>query len=386
MKRLIALFTASAIILLVFCSVKPAAPAKPPTAVDLPENVVGQPDKDWYIEQTKKICVAKKVPLIQVAYRTKDRKFFFETANFDFVTASPDASTIFQVASISKAVFSYVVMRLVDKGVIDLDKPLYEYLGGEVEERFRDAIPDDATASAQNEEWAKLVTARMVLTHGSGLVNEAKKRGMTKLIFQHKPDTKFLYSGEGMYYLQRVLEHITGKNLNKLAEQEVFIPLGMTSSSYKWRAEYEGKHSYGYDAKNKLNKTPIASTNHPGHAAHSLHTNVKDLSLFVEALMNGYGLKPETFEMMTSPLRVTDTENCYFGLGIRVIPSSEKFPYGPVWQHSGLNSNFRGIFWIFPKEKSYLIYFTNSANGGKGGTREQLYDLFFPQYPGIVHP
>ena len=387
MKRFTTLLTASAIILMLFCSVKPAAqtltPSEPLTAINLPENVPGQPDKDWYIEQVQQIGVANKVPIIQVAYKTKDRKFCFETANFDFVDASPDCSTVFQVASISKVVFSYIVMRLVDKGVIDLDKPLYEYTGGVVEERFRDAVPGKAKSSAQNEEWAKLLTARIIFTHGSGLPNWAgtrETRGKAKLVFKHKPDTKFLYSGEGIHYLQRVVEHITGKTLNELAEQEVFGPLGMVSSSYKWRKEYNIIHAFGYNPNNE--KVEQRGTKLAENAAYTLRTNVKDFSLFLEALMEGRGLKRETFEEMVSPQRSTNESNTvFFGLGIRVTPNSN-LDYGPMWHHSGSNGdNYRAMFWIFPKMQSYCIYFTNSGNGGKGGTREQLYELFFPQYP-----
>ena len=372
------LLTAGVMLLLI--SSKELLSTKSPAKSDLPENVAGQPTKDWYIERTTEIGLTEKCPIIQVAYKTRERKLMFETASFDFVTASPDLSTIFQVASISKVVFSYIVLRLVDRGLLELDKPLYEYTGGVLEERFCNAFPDDTAAGARNEEWAKRITARMVLTHGTGLPNwmENSRPGDDKLVFTHEPDTRYTYSGEGFHYLQRVVEHITGKTLNDLADQEVFIPLGMISSSYKWRDEYETTHAYGYDTNNVKGEQGV---DRPENAAYTLRTNVKDFSLFIEALMEGRGLKPETFEAMVRPQRLTEP-GLYYGLGIRVNPN-EELGYGPLWRHSGSNTNFRAMFWIFPQEQTYLIYFTNSANGGSI-VRQLLYNIFFPQYPGTI--
>ena len=371
-------------ILLVFlilsCSSDSIAPEPipDPPALGLPEDVAGQPTKDWYIAHTKEIGIAQRVPIIQVAYKTRDRKFFFETANFNFVTASPDASNIFLAASISKVVFAYIVLRLADRGIINIDRPLYEYTGGVLEDRFCNAIPSNPTASARNEEWGKRLTARIVLTHGTGLPNWMAKRGEGKIVFLNEPEEKYTYSGEGFHYLQRVVEYITKKTLNELADEEVFIPLGMKSSSYKWRDEYDLTHVYGY-TENMVKDTQEKNTL-PQCAAYTLRTNVKDFSFFLEALMEGRGLKSETFKEMVSLQRaIDDSDENYTGLGIRVHPNKQ-YDYGPMWQHGGSTSNFRAWFCIFPKEQSYFVYFTNSPNGYTY-TRPLLYNLFFPQYP-----
>lgn len=341
----------------------------------LPENVDGEASKDLMIGQIKEMCRNNKVPLIQLAYKSPTRSFSFESAQYDFVTASKDQSTIFQAASVSKVVFSYIALRLVDRGVLDLDKPLYLYTEGEIEDRFKNAYPDDAEKSAQNEEWGKQVTARLILTHGTGLPNWMPSSADGKLQFLNKPDERYIYSGEGIHYLQRVIEHITGMSLDELAQQEVFIPLDMKNSSYVWREEYTTTAAYGYNADNEKGNQAITMTE---NAAFSMRTNVKDFSNFLDALMEGKGLKKETFALMTSPHRYLNEENNYFGLGIRVNPNLDT-DYGPTWFHSGSNLNFRCMFWMFPKDRTYMIYFTNSANGA-GVTRTRLFEIIFPQY------
>ena len=328
-----------------------------------------------YADTTSAMALEQKIPIIQVAYKTPEHYIAFETAQYDFVKASDEALTVFQAASISKVVFSYIVMRMVDRGEIDLDKPLYEYLGG-LEERFKDVYPEDAQKSAQNEEWAKRLTARIVLTHGTGLPNWMKSGGPSeeKLIFKCEPDTQYTYSGEGIHYLQRVVEHITGKSLEQLAIEEVFKPFDMKYSSYRWQPEYDQIAAHGYTS--ELENGGQAS-NRVDNAAYTLRTNVKDFSKFLDALMVGKGLSAETFQAMMTPYRALDTEGMFFGLGIRLTPTASN--WSPIWSHSGSNRNFRCKFWVFPEKQSYLIYFTNSVNGA-GEARKQLVKIFVPDY------
>ena len=375
------------IVLLTCCSDKQLLPEiippEPSVETGLPENVPGQPSKEWYMGRTAEVGITQKVPIIQVGYKTRDRKFFFESAHFDFVTASSNVTTVFQAASVSKALFSYIVMRLVDKGVIDLDRPLYEYTGGVVEERFRDAIPGDPVASARNEAWAKLLTARIILTHGSGLPNWMLNGwpSNAKLVFTYEPDTRYIYSGEGIHYLQRVIEHITGQKLNQLADQEVFGPLGMIYSSYVWRDDYPTLHAWGYNTEMVKGSQGTSSYFTEGNAAFTLRTNVRDFSLFLEALMEGRGLTPETFKAYFTPQRQIENDS-YFGLGIRVT-TNLAFGYGPLWSHGGSNPGFRCHFLIWPKDQTYLVYFSNGDNGA-GTALSRLFNIFFPQYPGTT--
>lgn len=355
--------------------VVPTPPAEEPA---FPEDVPGLPSKDWYKGRVCGIALNSNVPLVQLAYKTPERYFAFESAQFDFVTATEDCSTVYQACSVSKVVFSYCVMRLIDRGIIDLDKPLWEYLGY-VEDRFQN-VSDDAEKNAKNVEYAKMLTARIVLTHRTALPNWAANGGpnTAKLVFKEQPDLSYNYSGEGIWYLQRVIEHITGMGLEAIAQQECFVPLGMTSTSYAWQPEYAQLAAYGYSA--DLVRSGQASSMQ-ANAAYSMRTNVKDFSLFIEALMEGKGLSREIHQEMFRPQSYLDEEGRYFGLGIRINPNAGQ-ECGPVYVHSGSNFNFRCRFWIFPKLKTYFVYFTNSANGGN--IHPELVNLFMPNYTGTA--
>jgi CubicO group peptidase (beta-lactamase class C family) len=107
-----------------------------------------------------------------------------------------DERTVFQAASLSKAVFAYAVMKLADQGKLDLETPLSQYLPGYLE----------------NDDRINRITARHVLTHRTGFPNW--RSGGKPLTIQFTPGERFSYSGEGFVYLQRVVEKITGQPLD----------------------------------------------------------------------------------------------------------------------------------------------------------------------------
>ncbi|MBW7888810.1 MAG: serine hydrolase, partial [Bacteroidetes bacterium] len=122
--------------------------------------------------------------------------------------------TMFEGCSMTKPAFAVLVMKLVEEKKLDLDTPLASYLN----EEFVNIIHQPNT-----------ITARMVLTHSSGLPNwrngSEETDGPISMYFS--PGLKFQYSGEGFFYLQRVVEKITGEPLASYAKRVMIDPLGL---------------------------------------------------------------------------------------------------------------------------------------------------------------
>jgi CubicO group peptidase (beta-lactamase class C family) len=133
-----------------------------------------------------------------------------------------NADTVFEAASLSKPLFAYLVLRLAADGVIDLDRPLGEYV----------PLPNPSDAAARP------ITARHVLSHTSGWRNWRIARDHV-LTADFTPGTRFSYSGEGYYFLQRVVERVTGRGILRLTRERVFEPLGMRRSAYMSRPDLE---------------------------------------------------------------------------------------------------------------------------------------------------
>src|SRR5438874_5110422 len=261
--------------------------------------------------------------------------------------------TVFEAASLSKPVFAYGVLKLVEQGKLGLDTPLTLYL------------PKPFVAG--DERLAK-ITARIVLSHRTGFPNWPADDGSVSIYFT--PGARFSYSGEGYIYLQRVVEQITGKSLNQYMTEAVFTPLGMTSSSYVWRPDFDALTATGYASDGK--PTELWKPTEAG-AASSLNTTAKDYALFVEAVLTRKGLKSATLREMETPEIALDpacricikhepkqlSKNLFWALGWGI---ERKDGTGGLW-HWGDNGSFKGFVMADPKTKSGVVMFANSENG-----------------------
>ncbi|SPE36562.1 conserved exported hypothetical protein [Candidatus Sulfopaludibacter sp. SbA6] len=273
-----------------------------------------------------------------------------------------DDRTVFQAASLSKVVFAYAVLQLADQGKLDLDTPLSRYLPNYVE----------------NDNRINLITARHVLTHRTGFPNW--RPGGKPLTIQFTPGERFSYSGEGFVYLQKAVEKITEQPLEAFVRQTVFVPLGMTDSSYVWQEKYETAAAAGHNgggAPSRLYKpreggSPINGGGGPS-AASSLLTTARDYARFAIAVMNGTGLKTETARLMLAPQSPVDA-GCSNCIGRPVTKTSDTISWGlglgleetaggrSFW-HWGDNGDFKAFVAASPSAKRAVAIFTNSSNG-----------------------
>ena len=201
------------------------------------------------------------------------------------------SDTVFQAASISKAVSAWGVMRLVEQGRLDLDAPVERYL---TRWHFPPSRFDE-----------KGVTIRRLLSHTSGLsagsstgysgfepgeplptleeslTGKTKPPGGIRLV--SAPGSSFKYSGANYLVLQLLIEEVTGLPFSTYMRQEVLEPLGMTNSSYTWRPELRSATARAYDAWGQ----PLPNYIIPERAAGGLYTTAPDLARFVAAHMSG---------------------------------------------------------------------------------------------------
>jgi CubicO group peptidase (beta-lactamase class C family) len=147
-------------------------------------------------KQIPKLMEEAKVPGLSIAIIQDAKLFWHRGFGVKDVTSKEpvDNDTVFEAASTSKPVFAYAVMKLFETGVMDLDTPLTKY----TPERFLKGDPR-----------LDLITARHVHSHTSGFQNFRSSKKPLKIHFT--PGKKWAYSGEGYYYLQSVVAHLTGK-------------------------------------------------------------------------------------------------------------------------------------------------------------------------------
>lgn len=258
-----------------------------------------------------------------------------------------DTQTIFEAASLSKPVFAYAVLRLVERGEVDLDTPLAEYL---------------PYKRLEHEPRYRQITARMVMSHSTGLPNW----GGDRLDLAFDPGTAWSYSGEGFVYLQKTIEHLTGLTLDEFARREVFEPLGMTHSGYVWQDAFEGNATARHSSQG--NVSPIRRATE-GNAAATLLTTAEDYARFLAAIVNSEGLKPETIDAMLRPeISVVSStwgddaearERVSWGLGWGLHPMEA----GHAFWHWGDNGDAKAFTMTDYGSGDGFVYFANSNDG-----------------------
>jgi CubicO group peptidase (beta-lactamase class C family) len=208
-------------------------------------------------------------------------------------------------ASLTKTVFAYTVMQLVDQGKIKLDTPIADDLDKPLPSYGPDPVFPDKYGPykdlADDPRWKK-ITPRMCLTHSTGFDNFWFIEPDQKLHIHFDPGTHFSYSGEGMILLQFVIEHGRkaqglGLDLGDLTQAN-FTRLGMTRTSLVWR---DGQDPNVADGWNDQGQPQPHSKRSKVRVAGSMNTTISDMATFTAALVRGDGLTPASRAEITKP-------------------------------------------------------------------------------------
>jgi len=294
-----------------------------------------------------------RVPGLQIAV-IRDGKVVWH-GNFGVKSATSNEpvtdETIFEAASLTKPFFGYYAMMLVDQGLLDLDKPLVGYVPQELVEKMLGHPLDE---KGFRRDWAEKITARQVLSHSSGMPHGETGRPFP-LFFE--PGTKWKYSADGYFFLQKVIEALKGDKLENLMMNEVIQPLGMSRSSLVWRDDYEKVMANGHGF---FGKPEDFRKRTESHAGASLYTTAEDYAKFVCAVLNGERLRPETFAEMLRPQIDMDKDK---GLGWSLGFGTQTDDQGlAIWQW-GDYGIFRNYIMAYPAKKSAVVYLTDSFYG-----------------------
>lgn len=303
------------------------------------------------------------------------------------VPMTPD--TIHQVASISKSLTAWGVMKLVDEGLFDLDEPVGTYL-------TRWHIPPSPFDDSG-------VTIRRLLDHTAGislsgygagtpvgeplprleasLSGETRGCGAVELIRQ--PGEAFMYSGGGYTILQLVVEEVTGQSFATYMSQSVLKPLGMESSTFTWSPAIQGRLSSAYGTY----YNQIENQRYVEDAAGGLYSTPSDLAHFTQAVVNDPGLLSEqSYDLLF------EGESYGLGHGMLDLPTGQRFVFG-----GGTRMGWQSDFVVDPADRSGFVVLSN-ANGGiilnlilisrwaewKTGSPWPSAELYLLQYPFLM--
>ena len=251
----------------------------------------------------------------------------FGTRDIACADAPVTADSMFRIASITKVVTGLLIMRLVEEGRIDLDRPVRDYL---------------SWFTLKDESAASVITLRHLMSHRSGLPAEytpegpldegelvpSLKAGLPTLDLVNAPNDGYKYSNWGIRTASAVLEAVTGRRYSALAREYVLSPLGMDKSTFflSEAQAYPIALPHTKDESGALLSSSYIKENHARLAAGGIFSSARELSALARLILRG-GVADDgtrvvnsaSLEAMMTPLTVHDTGNMY-GLTMQLHP------------------------------------------------------------------
>ena len=286
--------------------------------------------------------------------------------------------TMYSLASISKPITATGLMILKERGLLDLDSPINNYLG-EAKLKVWLGNSDD-------------VTARRVANHSSGLPlhyhffceNENYPRPpMDETIRRYGnivtiPGEKYQYSNLGYGILDYIISRLSGKSYADFMRQEVFLSLGMTRASVHVGSGLEKYQAirYGFDGK------PISfyDFDHPGASA--AYSSAHDLVRFgmfhlKEHLSDQKAILPDqTIEQMQQPTMPIGDSSGY-GIGWRI--NENDMGYRSV-SHTGGMGGVSTTLTLIPEERIAIVALANFSNSLPHDICKEILSVMLPKY------
>ncbi|MEM9837682.1 MAG: serine hydrolase domain-containing protein [Pseudomonadota bacterium] len=320
---------------------EPSAPQSPRTADLLPGD-----------EAFDDLLEAFDVPGMGFATLTKcevDRARSVGLANVE-TSERVTNNTAFEAASLSKPVFAYLVLQLVDEGIIDLDAPLAPF-------PYPRITDQDAFAE---------ITPRMILTHRTGLPNwsgDSQDETRTDPIaFRSAPGETHSYSGEAFELLRAYVVAKTEMSLHELFVDR--LGDAMPNSSFNGRLRGEAKPSRGYrSSRDASSGRDLYLIPHETGAAWGLITTASDYAAFLSEVCKADVLSPGTQADMLRPQaplpRGEMPGPAAYGLGWVIFELGSE----TIVNHSGNNDEYRAFTAYLPETGEGYVFLTNGRNG-----------------------
>jgi uncharacterized protein YbbC (DUF1343 family)/CubicO group peptidase (beta-lactamase class C family) len=284
------------------------------------------------------------------------------------VPMTPD--TVFDLASLTKPIATATtVMRLIEQGKLKPEEPVAKHWPA-----FGKHGKDRITVAHLLLHVGGLIADNPVADYTGG--RDAALERVAELRPLAAPGERFVYSDVNFIVLGHLVERLTGKTLDEAARESVFVPLGLSQTSYKPAGALRERAAPteardGQMLAGEVHDPRAAKMG--GVAGHAgLFGTADDLATYARMLLDGGRhdgkpfLAPETLKLFTTPHAVPRGKRAY-GWDVDTgysAPRGERFPRGTSFGHTGFTGT---SIWIDPASKTAVIILSSRLHpDGKG--------------------
>lgn len=276
-----------------------------------------------------------------------------------------DADTLFAYGSISKVICATLIMRLVEQGLLDLDRPLVDYL---------------PRLSFSDQTYGQRVTLRHVLSHttglpaagryygprGAGALQNVVEAELPHYAFLAAPGTLHLYANTVYCIAGYTAEVVTGRDYDSLVQELVLDPLRMASTTFAPPSDVPGSvalpHDRDEDGLWPVTRLPANDAGHPSSFAYGTAIDLARLALghleqddFLSAQILAEMHREHTSRYVADAAHPLAHASAGYGLGIM----TGQYKGHHVLRHGGMTLSCNCFFDLIPERRSGFVLLTN---------------------------
>lgn len=301
----------------------------------------------------------------------------YGSANLEYgIPIAP--STVFHVASVSKQFTAFAITMLAKAGKLALDDDIRKYLT---------ELPD----------FGKLITIRHLLHHTSGLRDQWEllamagwrlddvitKEHIMKMV-RHQKDLNFapgqehLYCNTGYTLLGVIVERVTGQSFREYTQENIFKPLGMTSTHFHDDHEMIVKNrAYSYHP-DSAQGFKLSALNYANVGATSLFTTVEDMAKWVLNFETASIGGPAVIEQMYQQGVLNNGQKINYAFGLSI----DQYRGLKTIGHGGADAGYRSYVVRFPEQKFAVVVLSNLSTFNPARLAQQVADFYLAdQFP-----
>ncbi len=285
-------------------------------------------------------------------------------------------ATVFYAGSISKQFVTSAAILLAERGKLDLDAKIQEYL-------------PDANTHDQD------ITVQHLIYHTSGIkdyfgvlekeglqyLNQISPQKVYELVNRQEsldflPGEKYQYSNSGYLLLGLIIEKVSGVSLAKFIEKEIFVPLGMRNSIFLDDCrEIVPNRAWGYN-KNISGQYENMIMRFDLVGSGGMYTTVSDLALWDANFYNSRIGSDQFLNTLLTTGKLNNGSDTKYAFALR----KDSFRGLPVIGHSGSLGGYRAQFMQFPEQKFSIIILSNYAKCKPGELAHSVANVFLTDY------